>query len=118
MNKLWLFKAYKSEAHYKEDNPYHTQIFYDHDLLKRFSAYHSLSGKRDYPEYVSTYDTFEIDALEPIRFAEWILEAGFSSICTSEGYRWSHARIGSDAVSSEQLYQLFLKENNELEEDN
>lgn len=44
-----------------------------------------------------------------IRFAEWILRSNYSPTETSAGKRWQHNRIGSECLTTIQLYSLYLE---------
>lgn len=44
-----------------------------------------------------------------IEFAEWILQSGYSPVTTAEGMKWNHNRIGSEWLTTIQLYSIFLE---------
>lgn len=44
-----------------------------------------------------------------IKFAEWILQSGYSPVTTAEGMKWNHNRIGSEWLTTVQLYSIFLE---------
>jgi len=44
-----------------------------------------------------------------IEFAEWILQSGYSPVTTAEGMKWNHSRIGSEWLTTIQLYSIFLE---------
>lgn len=58
MNKIWLYRAFKSEEDYKKGESYFHEVFDDHTRMKEFSAEFGKTAKQQYPDYVSSYEIY------------------------------------------------------------
>lgn len=77
MNKIWLFRAFKSEEDYQKGESYANEVFDDYQKLKNFSAVFSKAAKPKYPGYLSTYDIYFKDGTVDPK------EVGIPNICFS-----------------------------------
>lgn len=77
MNRIWLYRAFKSEEDYRKGEPYFYEVFFDHGRMKEFSAKFDKTAKQEYPGFVGTYETYyKYGAVDP-------REAGIPNICFS-----------------------------------
>lgn len=77
MNKIWLYRAFKSEEDYKKGESYFHEVFDDHQKMKNFSAEFSKTARQQYPDCVSTYDVYyKHGAVDPY-------QAGIPNVCFS-----------------------------------
>lgn len=56
--RTWIYLAFKDNENDYPHSPYFYKIFYNHQKMKNFSAEHSAVEKLKYPNYCSTYLTF------------------------------------------------------------
>lgn len=77
MDKIWLYRAFKSEEDYKKGESYFHEVFDDHSRMKEFSAEFGKTAKQQYPDYVSTYEVYyKHGAVDPY-------EANIPNVCFS-----------------------------------
>jgi len=77
MNKIWLYRAFKSEEDYKKGESYFHEVFDDHTRMKEFSAEFGKTAKQQYSDYVSSYEIYyKHGTVDP-------KEAGIPNVCFS-----------------------------------
>lgn len=77
MNKIWLYRAFKSEEDYKKGESYFHEVFDDHQRMKNFSAEFSKTARQQYPDCVTTYDVYYKHGAVDLK------EAGIPNVCFS-----------------------------------
>lgn len=55
----WVFMAFENNEKYEECKPFYTDVFFDFNDMKVFSAKHSANCKGIKEDYVSSYDKVE-----------------------------------------------------------